>query len=300
MKNREPILDLRRTTDRIVALAVVFIVTLAWAMGAFGAQPYDITRSGYYELKCDGVAQPRSTTELEALEKAGIYAGNGHPRADCQITPPSSRVVYSLVQPPETTQPPTSPPTATLPAFTYSASQAGSYAVLDGVTITAGQYYVLLGAQCGTGPWSFAVDGTAVNSESSCPFGVGPQGDGGPADFGRLAAGAHTLSCVPTSACTSARFTITSPPTQPPTSGAATVTWTAPTSNTDGTAIAGPVTYRIVYGTSADALTREQVASASPATVPDLAAGTWYFAVRAVNAAGVLSANSNVASKVIQ
>ena len=88
-----------------------------------------------------------------------------------------------------------------------------------------------------------------------------------------------------------------------PGNGAATVvSWTAPTTNTDDTALVNLAGFKIVYGNSASALTQSKSISSASATSADvgaLAAGAWFFAVRAINAAGVESGNSNVASKTV-
>lgn len=83
-------------------------------------------------------------------------------------------------------------------------------------------------------------------------------------------------------------------------SGSATVRWTAPTVNTDGSALTDLAKFRILYGTSQTALNRSTVIS-DPArrshTVNSLGAGTWYFAVRAINSSNMESGDSNVGSK---
>ena len=84
--------------------------------------------------------------------------------------------------------------------------------------------------------------------------------------------------------------------------GRATLSWTAPTENTDGSALSNLSGYRIRYGTSAGALTQTIVidnASVTTYVVEDLAPATWYFAVTAVNSSGSESAYSNVANKSI-
>jgi hypothetical protein len=85
----------------------------------------------------------------------------------------------------------------------------------------------------------------------------------------------------------------------PPT-GTATLTWVAPTHNTDGTPITGLAGIRIYYGTNAGALT-QTIDVPGPTTtsfiIERLAAGTYYFAVAAYTAAGTESALSNIASK---
>jgi hypothetical protein len=87
-----------------------------------------------------------------------------------------------------------------------------------------------------------------------------------------------------------------------PANGSATISWTPPTQNTDGSTINNLAGFRIQYGTSASALTQTiQVANPGLATyvVTGLASGNWFFAVRAYNNGGAESANSNVVSKTI-
>jgi hypothetical protein len=85
--------------------------------------------------------------------------------------------------------------------------------------------------------------------------------------------------------------------------GSATLSWTPPTANTNGSTLSDLAGYRIYYGTSASNLSRTiQVANAGVTryVVPDLSAGTWYFTVRAYSSSGAESANSNTASKTIR
>jgi hypothetical protein len=84
--------------------------------------------------------------------------------------------------------------------------------------------------------------------------------------------------------------------------GRATLSWTAPTENTDGSSLSNLAGYRIRYGTSAAALTQTIVinnASVTTYVVEDLAPSTWFFAVTAVTSSGTESTHSNVASKQI-
>lgn len=83
--------------------------------------------------------------------------------------------------------------------------------------------------------------------------------------------------------------------------GSATLSWVAPTLNTDGTALTGLTGYRIYFGTNASALTQwVDVPNASVSTyvLGNLSPATWYFAVKAM-ANGVESNFSNVATKTI-
>ena len=84
--------------------------------------------------------------------------------------------------------------------------------------------------------------------------------------------------------------------------GTATVNWTVPTTNTDGSALTDLAGYRVAYGRSAADLSQTAditTAGATSYTVNNLSTGEWFFAVYAINAAGVESDISNVATKTI-
>lgn len=83
--------------------------------------------------------------------------------------------------------------------------------------------------------------------------------------------------------------------------GSATLSWTPPTENTDGTALTNLAGYRILYGSSASSLSNTvSLANAGVTTyVIDLAPGTYYFAVKAYTSTGAESATSNVVAKVV-
>jgi hypothetical protein len=84
--------------------------------------------------------------------------------------------------------------------------------------------------------------------------------------------------------------------------GTASVSWTPPTTNTDGSTLTDLAGYRIAYGRSADDLDQSVVVN-NPGlvsyTIDNLSVGRWYFAVYALNQAGVESDVSNVADKSI-
>jgi hypothetical protein len=82
--------------------------------------------------------------------------------------------------------------------------------------------------------------------------------------------------------------------------GSATLTWTPPTQNTDGSALTNLSGYRVYWGTSQNNLTNSvTVNNPGLATyvVDQLTPATWHFAVTALNSAGTESTQSNVASK---
>jgi hypothetical protein len=91
--------------------------------------------------------------------------------------------------------------------------------------------------------------------------------------------------------------------TQVSTTGSASLMWSAPTSNSDGSTLTNLAGYRVIYGTSTGSLDNSiRIADpqATTYTVPDLDAGTWYFALVAYTSAGVESDPSNLGSKTIQ
>lgn len=86
------------------------------------------------------------------------------------------------------------------------------------------------------------------------------------------------------------------------TSSTATLSWTPPTQNTDGTTLTDLGGYKIYYGTSSTAL-NQIVAVNNPGltayVIDNLSPATYYFAIKALTTAGVESDYSPVISKLI-
>ncbi|HWK51206.1 MAG TPA: putative Ig domain-containing protein [Steroidobacter sp.] len=84
--------------------------------------------------------------------------------------------------------------------------------------------------------------------------------------------------------------------------GSASLAWTAPTQNSDGSTLGNLAGFRVMYGRTSSNLD-QTVQVTNPSVnrylVENLSSGTWYFAVVAVNASGVTSQLSNTASKTI-
>lgn len=96
-----------------------------------------------------------------------------------------------------------------------------------------------------------------------------------------------------------AAFTVT---VQQVANGQATVSWTAPSQNTDGTALTNLKGYKIYYGRSADVLDQVIAVDTTAMTtlvVGNLAPATYYFAMTSVNADGVESSRSTLATKLV-
>jgi hypothetical protein len=85
--------------------------------------------------------------------------------------------------------------------------------------------------------------------------------------------------------------------------GSATVRWTPPTLNEDGSPLTDLRGYRVYYGTSStnlDSVLELPNPGLASVVIENLAPATWYFAVKAYTTANVESAFSNIASKTIR
>jgi len=147
---------------------------------------------------------------------------------------------------------------------TPSAAETGSYA------------NIIIAASDGTA--STALPGFSIQVTSAAPPVVASSSSGG------------------SSSSSSSGATVAS------TTGSASLTWAAPTQNTDGTALTDLAGYDIYYGTSASAMTQKiTITNASLMTyvVSNLASGTWFFEVIAVNSTGEESNPSGAVSMTI-
>jgi putative Ig domain-containing protein len=85
--------------------------------------------------------------------------------------------------------------------------------------------------------------------------------------------------------------------------GSVTLSWTAPTKNTDGSTLNNLAGYRVHYGTAPGSYTESvQIPNKSMTSVviEDLTAARWYFAVKAYNTSGVESSFSASVNKLVQ
>lgn len=85
-------------------------------------------------------------------------------------------------------------------------------------------------------------------------------------------------------------------------SGTATLSWTQPMQNTNGSALTDLAGYRIYYGTSASTMNQVIQLTGTGLTtyvISNLSSATWYFGMTAYDSAGIESALSNLGSKAI-
>ncbi len=86
------------------------------------------------------------------------------------------------------------------------------------------------------------------------------------------------------------------------TNGTASLSWNAPTSNTDGTPVTALTGYHVYYGNTQGSMTQSVAVNGAATTsyeITGLTSGTWYFSVAADATDGTQSAPSDIGSKTI-
>jgi len=98
-------------------------------------------------------------------------------------------------------------------------------------------------------------------------------------------------------------ITVTESPSAPTSgAGSATLSWTVPSQNDDGSPLTDLSRYRIYYGQASSNLNQSiEISDASQTSIeiPTLTAGAWYFAMTSVNSNGVESRRTGVVMKAI-
>jgi hypothetical protein len=165
-----------------------------------------------------------------------------------------------------------------LPLFLFSAGANAQ---------TAGTITFTANTTSGTGSVTPVLTWSTSPVASSCTAGGGWSGT-------KFASGTETLAAITATKTYSLTCTWGN--------GTATINWTRPTTNTDGSTLTNLAGYKVVYGTSATNLSNVKTISdpaTTSTTISALQTGTWYFSVRAVNSNDMESSNSNVAQKSI-
>ena len=193
---------------------------------------------------------------------------------------------------------------ASLPAFSISVSPAPNVApTISGTPATA----VMQGTQYSFQPTAVDANGdvltfSIVNKPAWATFSAATgrlEGTPGAANVGTTTG---IVISVSDGALTSAlaAFNVT---VQAVAIGSATLSWTPPTQNTDGSALTDLAGFKIYWGTSQANLPNVVTINNPGITsylVENLVAGTYFFAATAFDASGNESTRSNVASKTIQ
>lgn len=193
---------------------------------------------------------------------------------------------------------------ATLPAFSIAVAAAANRApTISGTPTTS----VVAGASYSFTPASGDADGdTLTFSVSNAPAWLSLSTTTGKLT-GTAQAGSWSNIIITvtdgklSTALPAFSITVTAAPA--PATGTATLSWAAPSQNTDGSALTDLAGYWVFHGVSASDLSEKiRVSGASTTTYSftQLAAGAHYFAVSAYNSAGEESAMSAVGSKTIQ
>ncbi len=192
--------------------------------------------------------------------------------------------------------------TASLAAFSISVQAANRAPVISGVpttTVLAGQSYSFTpnGSDPDSDPLTFAVS----NLPSWASFSTSTGRISGTPTSANVGTYSNIVISASDGRTTSSlqplAITVTAV-----TNGSATLSWTPPTRNTDGSALQNLAGYRIYWGTSQANLSNSTTINnpgLSSYVVEQLSPAIWYFSVSALNAQGVESSHSNVASKTI-
>ncbi len=192
--------------------------------------------------------------------------------------------------------------------FTLTCTGSGGYASQSAtVTVAAAPPSVSLTAN----PTSIASGSTAMLTWSStnataCTASGGWSGalgpDGSRSTAALTAATTYTISCSGSAGSATQSATVQVAAATPPSNGTATLTWTAPTMNTDGSPVTPLSGYTIYYGTTTSSMAQSVVITGTSTLSYEftgLTSGTWYFAIAADAADGSQSAKSIIGSKTI-
>lgn len=200
--------------------------------------------------------------------------------------------------PPSNPTPPSNPPSNPTPPANSSPVISGS----PGTSVTAGSAYSFTptASDADNDSLTFTIDNmpswatfSAANGKLS---GTPTAANVGTTSNIKISVsdGKATVALATFSITVSAATTVT---------GSVTLDWSAPMDNTDGSALTDLTGYKITYGTSAASLNKT-ISVTNPSVnsyvVDNLAAGSWYFSVAAVNATGVESIPTNPVSATIQ
>lgn len=131
--------------------------------------------------------------------------------------------------------------------------------------------------------WSLDTNGNQIGSKSTSAISAVSK-------LSKEAYGTYTVICP---------IEITVYPREAVATGEVTLSWTAPTQNTDNSPLTDLTNYKIYYGLTTNNMTEAIVDTGTSKKITGLSPNTYYFAVSAVNSLGIESEMSNVVSKVV-
>lgn len=143
-----------------------------------------------------------------------------------------------------------------------------------------------------SGPGPFAIAWDVPNGTACQAAGI--------VDWNGAVAASGTKSVKPGTGTKTLTLACTVP--GPAEKGSVTLTWQPPTQNVDGSALTNLSGFRLYYGTAANALNTTAAinnAGVSRYTIENLNAGTWHFAITALNSSGAESDKSGTVSKTV-
>jgi hypothetical protein len=271
--------------SRLVVLAVLVLV----AGLARAATQHTVTYTESLYKATSKVHDVAGTSEADAHAKCKAEAAAQIVAATYSCKTPVTTDVVIIVPDPL-------PPVG--PTLQFTSTYGTAYRALQGATVS-GKVNIALSDCTITGDWTFYFDGKQANVESGCPYEF--LGDTTMWDSASVADGSHTFEARGSKSIT-ATFTTSNKVAAPsPATGIATLTWGAPTQNTDGSNYLDAFGFVISYGTTPDLPLFIDVNSPGATTyvVSGLSAGTWYFCIRARNTSNVRSDCSPVVSKTL-
>lgn len=258
-----------------------------------------------------GVATLSGTPAATVTANSAYYF---RPQAE---NPPGSSLLFSIENKPawasfslttgQLSGTPSSADTGDYPGIQITATDGTSSATLPPFTIHVRPPSALVASNGSTGSTSSTTGsgGASGTTTSSAGSGAGSTST----STGGTSSGSTSSSTSGTSSgstgSTSTGTGGTSGSTSTGTSGSSTsgdtisVSWLAPTENTDGSALTNLAGYTIYYGSTASAMTQKvsiNTVGELSYVLSNLAPGTWYVEVVAVNSAGVQSAPSSMVS----
>jgi len=194
---------------------------------------------------------------------------------------------------------------ASLPAFTITVTQpsTGAPPTISGnpaTTVNVGLTYSFTPNT--TDPGGNALTFSIQNPPSWANFNTGTGQLSGTPTAANVGTYADIIISVSNGTLTASLPAFSITVNQQASAGTATVNWSIPTQNTNGTPLVNLAGYYIYYGTSANNL-NQTVQVTNPGTtsyvLTNLAPGTWYFGIVDYTTSGVDSGYSNIASATI-